>query len=29
MAWRTDKGEPDCEDIRGFGPSCLTIAAVP
>jgi hypothetical protein len=25
-AWRPDRGQPDCDHIRRYGPSCVTIA---
>jgi hypothetical protein len=25
IAWRSDRGAPDCGQIRGSGPSCMTI----
>ena len=27
IAWRPDKGEPDCDNLRAHGPACLTLTA--
>jgi hypothetical protein len=29
MVWRSDKGPPNCDRVRAFGPSCATIALGP